>query len=79
MEETDFYQIKVKGHLDQTLAGWFEDLKVCTLDDGDTLLSGALQDQASLHGVLNRINSLGLKLVSVNLIPGQPSKDEGAQ
>lgn len=79
MEETNFYQIRVKGHLDQTLAGWFEELKVCNQDDGDALLAGVLQDQSALHGVLNRINSLGLKLVSVNLIPEQPSKGEEAQ
>jgi hypothetical protein len=79
MEETNFYQIRVKGHLDQTLASWFEDLKVCNLDNGDALLLGVLQDQAALHGILNRIYSLGLKLVSVNLIPEQPSKDADAQ
>lgn len=58
------YQIKVKGNLDPKWAGWFEGF---TLEsrDGDTLFSGRVADQAALHGMLNKINNLGLPLVLV--------------
>jgi len=66
MDKPTFYQIKVKGHLDDTLASWFDDLTVSNKDNGDALLSGQLPDQAALQSVLNRISSLGLVLISVN-------------
>ena len=66
MDKPNFYEIKVKGHLDTTLAGWFDDLTITNLEGGDALLSGRLTDQAALQGVLNRISSLGLTLISVN-------------
>jgi hypothetical protein len=69
MDKSNFYEIKVEGHLDETLAGWFEDLAVSNLEDGDALLSGLLPDQAALQGVLKRISNLGLTLVSVNAVP----------
>ena len=68
MDKPIFYEIKVKGHLDQTLAGWFEDLNVSNLEDGNAILSGPLPDQAALQGVLNRISNLGLALISVNAV-----------
>jgi len=60
------YHIKIKGHLDVTLASWFEDLTVSNLEEGDALLSGPLPDQAALQGILKRISDLGLTLISVN-------------
>lgn len=69
MEEPTVYQIKIKGHLDDTLASWFDGLAVTNLEDGDALLSGPLPDQAALQGVLNRISNLGLTLISVNSVP----------
>ena len=68
MDKPTMYQIRIKGHLDETLAGWFEDLTVSNLEDGDALLSGPLPDQAALQGVLKRISNLGLTLVSVNSV-----------
>jgi hypothetical protein len=69
MDEPAFYQIRVNGHLDDTLAGWFEGLTISNLDSGEALLSGRLQDQAALLGVLNRISGLGFTLISVNTLP----------
>ncbi|MEZ4834335.1 MAG: hypothetical protein R2873_20505 [Caldilineaceae bacterium] len=60
------YEIKIHGQLDEQWRAWFEDLCVLPTDDGDTLLRGALADQAALYGVLRRINNLGLRLISVN-------------
>ena len=71
MDKPTMYQIKIKGHLDDTLAGWFEDMTVSNLEEGDALLSGPLQDQAALQGVLKRISNLGLTLISVNTVPGE--------
>jgi len=66
MDRPTFYQIRVKGHLDGTLASWFDDLTVYNLEDGDAILSGLLPDQAALQGILKQISDLGLTLVSVN-------------
>ncbi len=66
MKPTTQYQIKVNGHLDESWRDSFEGLAISNLENGETLLSGALQDQAALQGVLNRITNLGLMLISVN-------------
>ena len=71
MGKPTFYQIIVKDHLDDTMTGWFEDLTISNLEDGFTVLSGSLPDQAALQGVLNQISSLGLTLISVNTAPGK--------
>jgi hypothetical protein len=59
------YQIRVKGHLGREWAGWFEGLTITLEDNGDTLLTGPLVDQAALHGLLKKVRDLGLPLVSV--------------
>jgi len=68
MNNSSFYEIRIKDHLNDTIASWFEDLTVSNREDGETVLSGSLPDQAALQGVLNRISSLGLTLVSVNSV-----------
>ena len=69
MDQPTQYQIKIKGHLDASLANSFDSLTISNLENGDALLSGQIQDQAALQGVLNRINNLGLTLISINPIP----------
>jgi hypothetical protein len=69
MDSPTLYQIRVKGHLDGTLGNWFDGFTITNQEDGDTLLTGHIQDQAALHGILNRISNLGLTLISVNTIP----------
>jgi hypothetical protein len=68
MDKPTFYQIRIKGHFDTNFVDWFEGLAISNLEGGEALLSGRLPDQAALHGVLNRISNLGLKLISVNQI-----------
>jgi hypothetical protein len=75
MDSAPFYQIRVKGHLDGTLGSWFEGFSITNQEDGDALLTGHIQDQAALHGILNRISNLGLTLLSVNVVP-QPDQEE---
>ncbi len=59
------YEIRVKGHLDNRWASWFEGLTINREDNGETLLSGPVVDQAALHGWLRKVRDLGLPLVSV--------------
>ncbi|NCF64933.1 MAG: hypothetical protein GWP61_03100 [Chloroflexi bacterium] len=58
------YRIRVKGHLDQKWSEWFMDLEL-TCEDGNTVLTGAVQDRPSLHGLLTKIRDLNLPLLSV--------------
>jgi hypothetical protein len=61
-----FYEIKVKGQLDSSWSDWFDGLAVSPYEDGYTILSGPVPDQAALHGILARIRDLGLPLLSLN-------------
>jgi hypothetical protein len=62
------YQIRLKGHLGQQWSDWFDGLSITLEDNGDTLLTGPLIDQAALYGVLKHARDLGLPLISVNPI-----------
>jgi hypothetical protein len=66
--EPGVYEIRLKGHLDAKWADWFDGLTITRADNGETLLSGPVVDQAALHGVLRKVRDLGLPLVSVNQI-----------
>jgi hypothetical protein len=59
------YEIRVKGILDDSWSEWLGGLEVRTLDSGGTVLTGPVQDQAALHGLLNKIRDLGLPLLGV--------------
>ena len=66
------YQIRIQGHLGTQWTDWFEGLTITLEDNGDTLLTGPVVDQAALHGVLKKVRDVGLPLVSVNRgKPGQ--------
>ena len=62
--ETGLYEIRIKGHLDDRRAAWFEGLTVTREENGCTLLTGRF-DQAALHGLLRKVRDLGMPLVSV--------------
>jgi hypothetical protein len=63
------YEIRIKGHLDPCWSDWFAGLELTHLEGDQTLLAGVLPDQAALHGLLERIRDLNLKLISVISAP----------
>lgn len=66
--ESVVYQIRIKGHLGSQWTGWFEGLTIMLEDNGDTLLTGPVVDQAALHGLLRKVRDLGMPLVSVQAL-----------
>jgi hypothetical protein len=66
------YQIRIKGHLGREWTNWFEGLTLTLEDNGETLLTGPVVDQAALHGLLRKVRDLGAPLLSVNRVkPGE--------
>ena len=71
------YQIRIKGHLSPQWTGWFEGLTITLEDNGDTLLTGSVIDQAALHGLLKKVRDLGVPLLSINSVePGRQDESE---
>ncbi len=60
------YKFEIEEHLENRWQEWFEGFTIDHTPDGHTILQGPIQDQAALHGVLRKINNLGLTLISVN-------------
>ncbi len=75
--EPGCYGIRLKGHLDGRWANWFEGMTITLEENGNTLLTGPVIDQAALHGLLRKVRDLGLPLLSVNRI--EPSQNETCQ
>jgi hypothetical protein len=64
-DDAERYQIRVRGHLGSHWAAWFDGMTLTVDDDGTTVISGTVADQSALHGLLRKLNDLGLALVSV--------------
>lgn len=72
-DQIALYQIRIKGHLGRQWTDWFEGLAISLEDNGDTLLSGPVVDQAALHGLLKKVRDLGMPLLSIiPVTPNQP-------
>jgi hypothetical protein len=70
--QTIVYQIRIKGHLGSQWSEWFEGQTITLEDNGETLITGPVIDQAALYGLLKKVRDLGMSLVSVNPVrPGQ--------
>jgi len=63
-----YYEIRLKGHLEPRWVKWFDGLAITLVEDGDTLLTGPVADQAALHGLLKKVRDVGLPLLSVNSV-----------
>ena len=59
------YQITLKGHLGRLWTDWFDGLTITLEDNGETLLTGPVADQAALHGLLKKVRDVGMPLLSV--------------
>ena len=71
-DDTADYEVRIKGHLERRWMARFDGLTVSHENDGTTVISGPIGDQAALHGVLQRVRDLGLPLISVVRLPSQP-------
>ena len=72
-DRAEWYEIRVKGHLDSRWATWFDGLSLTNERDGSTVISGPVLDQAALHGLLQKVRDMGLPLVSVTFAnPDRP-------
>ena len=58
------YQIRLQGHLGRNWTHWFGDVTITLEDNGETLLTGQVVDQAALHGLLRKVRDLGMPLIS---------------
>ena len=74
--QTIVYEIRLKGHLSHQWTEWFEGLTITLEEDGNTLLTGPVIDQAALHGLLKKVRDLGMPLLSVNRV--KPSQADAS-
>jgi hypothetical protein len=75
-DESGFYEIRLKGHLDDRWAARFGDVVITLEDNGNTLLTCHVIDQAALHGLLKRVRDLGMPLLSVNFVSHGPADNQ---
>lgn len=70
------YEICIKGHLAPRWAAWFDGMTLTPNDDGTTVIHGTVADQSALHGLLGKLNDLGVPLLSVTPTrPNEPAED----
>jgi hypothetical protein len=67
-DEPGLYEIRIKGHLDDRWAAWFGGLTLTREDNGETLLTGPVVDQAALHGLLRKVRDVAMPLISVTRV-----------
>ena len=75
-DEPERYEIRLKGHLDDRWADWFEGLTITREANGETRITGPVVDQTALHGLLRKVRDLGLPLISVNRL--EPEQTDAA-
>ena len=75
------YELRIRGRLSTTLVNEFRELSLCaSVEPVETVLAGPVEDQAALHGLIRRIEALGLELVELHRLPANPcssSSDQG--
>ncbi len=71
----EHYRIRVRGHQDQGWAAYLADLELTRRRDGTTQLRGPVADQAALHGLLQRLGSLGVPILEVRRLDRAPGRE----
>ena len=66
--DKETYYIKIRGHLDLKWQDWFDGITIKYPSNDETILMGMVEDQSALHGILVKIQNLGLTLLSVNRV-----------
>ncbi len=73
------YEIRVQGHLDQRRSAWFDGLTMTHTENGETILTGPVEDQAALHGLLIKVRDLHLPLLAVMRVDSEcPEVSKGS-
>jgi hypothetical protein len=67
------YQIRIKGHVGRQWTDWFGGLSISLEDDGDTLLTVPVLDQAALYGLLRTVRDIDLPWLSVIHVEAEPA------
>jgi hypothetical protein len=76
-EGAGLYEIRLKGELNDRWTDWLGEVTITLEEDGNTLLTCRVIDQAALHGLLKRVRDLGLPLLSINFVsPRQDQTEE---
>lgn len=75
LDHSNIYQIRVQGHLDHQWENWFEGMTITPNEDNTTLIVGPVIDDAALHGLLKKVRDSGLRLLSVNHIDDERTKE----
>lgn len=65
-DQAGYYEIRLLGRLHPRWTSWFDGLQIADRQDGTTVVSGSVTDQAALHGLLHKVRDVGLPLLSVN-------------
>ena len=73
-----YYEIRVKGHLDLTWSEWLGGLTIVHEANGDSTLTGQIPDQAALHGLLTIMRDMGMTFISINPIAQKSNGDQEA-
>jgi hypothetical protein len=69
-------EVRVKGEIDNSWSDWLDGLTV-TATEGYTVVTGPVRDQSAVLGLLNKLSSLGLQVVSMNSEAGDPESKQG--
>jgi len=79
IDHTIIYQIRIRGHLDRRWSEWFDGMTISPEEDGTTLITGPVIDDAALYGLLKKVRDSGMQLLSVNQLGENTAKPESKE